>query len=107
MKLAVNNYPPKGWPKTAFNIAAYRSAKIGMNMMMREWHRMLHEDGVKLWCISPGLLATGLGGDPAMLKKMGWQDPEVAREIIRNVLEGERNGNVGEVILKDGGVQPW
>lgn len=68
---------------------------------------MLHEDGVKLWCISPGLLATGLGGDPAMLKKMGWQDPEVAREIIRNVLEGERNGNVGEVILKDGGVQPW
>jgi NAD(P)-dependent dehydrogenase (short-subunit alcohol dehydrogenase family) len=106
MKLAVNHYPAKGWPKSGFNVTAYRSVKTGMNMMMREWHRMLHEDGVKVWCTSPGFLATGLGGDPEVLKKMGAQDPEVAGGFIRSVIEGERDGDVGKVILKDG-VQEW
>src|ERR1700731_3012520 len=68
LALAVNKYPPKGWPKNNFDgnsysVAAYRSSKTGMNMMMREWYRMLKEDGVKVWCVSPGFLATGLGGN--------------------------------------------
>ncbi|KAH8691015.1 hypothetical protein GQ44DRAFT_636604 [Phaeosphaeriaceae sp. PMI808] len=106
MALAVNKYPPKGWPKTGFSVAAYRSAKTGMNMLMREWHKTLHEDGVKVFAISPGFLATGLGGNPEMSKKMGAGDPEIAGPFIRAVIEGERDGDAGKVILKDG-VQPW
>lgn len=106
LALPVNRYPPKGWPKAGFNIPAYRSAKCGMNMLMREWHRMLKEDGVKVWCISPGFLATGLGGNPEASKKMGAGDPAVAGVFIRSVLEGQRDDDVGKVILKDG-VQPW
>jgi NAD(P)-dependent dehydrogenase (short-subunit alcohol dehydrogenase family) len=33
--LAINKSPPKGWPKDQFTLPAYRSAKTGMNMMMR------------------------------------------------------------------------
>lgn len=106
MNLAVNQYPPKGWPKTAFNITAYRSAKTGLNMLMREWYRMLKEDGVKVWCISPGFLATGLGGNAELLRKMGAQDPVVAGVLVRGVLEGERDGDVGKVVNRDG-VQDW
>lgn len=111
MALFVNKYSPKGWPKgnfdgKSYNIPAYRSSKTGMNMMMREWHRILHEDGVKVWCISPGYLATGLGGGEEVNRKMGAGDPSVAGGFIRSVLEGARDDDVGKVILKDG-MQPW
>lgn len=33
--LPIDQFPPKGWPKAAPNMAAYRSSKAGMNMMMR------------------------------------------------------------------------
>jgi NAD(P)-dependent dehydrogenase (short-subunit alcohol dehydrogenase family) len=106
MALAVNHYPPKGWPKTNFSIPAYRSSKTGMNMMMREWYKTLKEDGVKVWCISPGYLATGLGGSQEFNKKMGATDPAEGGKFVRSVVEGQRDEDVGKVILRNG-VQPW
>lgn len=103
---AVNLHPPKGWPKQGFGIASYRSAKCGLNMVMREWNRMLKEDGVKVWAVSPGFLATRLGGDTETLRKMGAGDPTVAGPFVRSVLEGQRDADVGKVITRDG-VQPW
>ncbi|KAF2422966.1 NAD(P)-binding protein [Tothia fuscella] len=105
--LAVNRSPAKGWPKQEFSVPAYRSAKAGMNMMMREFTCMLKEDEVKVWCISPGFLATGLGtGDPEALKKMGAVNPLIGADFVRSVVEGARDGEVGKVIRKDD-VQPW
>ena len=110
MALAVNRHPPKGWPKTGggdtVNLAAYRSSKTGMNMMMREWYRILKEDGVKVWCISPGQLATGLGQGPEANKALGAGDPEPAGKFVRSVVEGARDADVGKVILRDS-VQAW
>jgi NAD(P)-dependent dehydrogenase (short-subunit alcohol dehydrogenase family) len=107
LALAVNKSPAKGWPKSnAFNLAAYRSSKTGMNMMMLEWHRILKEDGVKVWCISPGMLATGLGGNPEAIKKMGGLDPSVGGTFVVKVIEGQRDDDVGKVISRDG-VQAW
>lgn len=106
MALAVNQYPPKGWPKANFAVPAYRSSKTGMNMMMREWHKTLKEDGVKVWCISPGFLATGLGRGKEANIKMGATDPAEGGKFVRRVVEGQRDGDVGKVILRDG-VQPW
>lgn len=59
----LNASPPAGWPKEDIPnpITSYRSSKTGLNMMVREWHRILKEDGVKVFNISPGFLATGLG----------------------------------------------
>ena len=110
LALAVNKHPPKGWPKgdgASFDIPAYRASKTGMNMMMREWYRMLHEDGVKVWCISPGMLATGLGGDPEKIKSLGAGDPAIAGQFVKEVVEGARDADVGQVILRDGAIQPW
>lgn len=60
----LNTSPAQGWPKeTLMPIgSSYRSSKAGLNMLMREWAKILRNDGVKVWCISPGFLATGLGG---------------------------------------------
>jgi NAD(P)-dependent dehydrogenase (short-subunit alcohol dehydrogenase family) len=46
----LNASPAKGWPKEGvIDARAYRSVKTGLNMMMREWRRLLKEDGVKVW----------------------------------------------------------
>ncbi|KAF4264004.1 hypothetical protein CNMCM8812_003759 [Aspergillus fumigatus] len=63
---------------------AYRSAKTGLSMVLREWGRILKNDGVKIWGIAPGYLATGLGGGTAEeMKKNGAEDADVAGPFIR------------------------
>jgi NAD(P)-dependent dehydrogenase (short-subunit alcohol dehydrogenase family) len=106
LALAVNKPPPKGWPKPSFGVPAYRSSKTGLNMLMLEWDRTLKEDGVKVWCVSPGYLATGLGGSMEHNKKMGAIDPAIGGSFVQAVLEGHRDEHAGKVILKDS-VQPW
>jgi NAD(P)-dependent dehydrogenase (short-subunit alcohol dehydrogenase family) len=106
LALPINRPPPKGWPKKQFTVTAYRSAKTGMNMMVAEWDRILKEDGVKVFAVSPGLLATGLGGNAEFMKKMGGIDPNIGAELVREVIEGHRDNDVGKVVRKNN-VQPW
>jgi len=101
-----NKVPEAGWPKQGFAVPAYRSAKTGLNMLMREYKRMLTEDGVKVWGISPGFLATGLGAGVETNKSLGAQDPETVGPFVKSVLDGQRDGDVGKVILGDR-VQAW
>ncbi|KAK2007858.1 short-chain dehydrogenase [Colletotrichum eremochloae] len=98
--------PPAGWPKPFTPQAGYRSSKTALNMVMLNWHWLLKADGVKVWCISPGFLATGLGGNPELLKKMGAGEPSQGGILIKQVVEGERDADVGKVVNKDG-IQPW
>ncbi|KAL4940176.1 hypothetical protein BDV06DRAFT_213706 [Aspergillus oleicola] len=104
--IPADRVPLAGWPKTTPNVTGYRSAKTGLNMLMREWDRMLTNDGVKVFAISPGLLATNLGGSPEAMKKMGAGDPAVAGPLFRDVLEGKRDEQAGFVVNRDG-IQPW
>ncbi|KAM6517857.1 hypothetical protein FSOLCH5_006626 [Fusarium solani] len=98
---------PSGWPKMDVRTAtAYRSSRVALNMLMLSWYHLLKEDGVKVWCISPGFLATGLGGNPEMLKKAGAGDPSIGGELVKKVIEGEKDGDVGKVVGQPG-VQPW
>ena len=106
LKLVVNRSPPKGWPKLDPSISAYRASKTGMNMMMREWARILKEDGVKTFCVSPGFLATGLGGDQERNRQMGAIDPAIGAELVQQVVEGSRDHDEGKVVRCDG-VQSW
>ncbi|KAH8649085.1 hypothetical protein BX600DRAFT_404175 [Xylariales sp. PMI_506] len=110
----INAVPPAGWPKVwPGNVAwsappvAYRSAKTGLNMVMREWFRFLRNDGVRVWAISPGFLATNLAGLGAeVLKKMGALDPAIGGKLVLDVLEGRRDADVGKIV-RTGVIQPW
>ncbi|KAK3053630.1 hypothetical protein LTR09_005374 [Extremus antarcticus] len=105
----LNQSPGAGWPKEkqVNPITCYRSTKTGLNMLMREWFKILKEDGVKVWGISPGFLATGLGGiGEEALKKMGARDPSEGGEFIKDVVEGKRDEDVGKVIRATM-IQPW
>lgn len=76
-------------------------------VLCRDWARLLRNDGVKVWALSPGYLASGLGKGSEHNKSQGAQDPVVAGPFVREVLEGDRDGQVGKVILRDGKIQPW
>ena len=105
----INAAPAAGWPKDPkiASLAAYRSCKTGLNMMMREWCRVLRNDGVKVWAVSPGFLATGIGGvGPEALKKLGAKDPSAGGEVIRDVIQGKRDHERGKVVRADA-VQAW
>ncbi|KAM5341844.1 hypothetical protein ACJ41O_014875 [Fusarium nematophilum] len=104
IKIAGDAQP--GWPKPVIAAAAYRSSKAALNMVMLTWHHLLRVDGVRVWCVSPGFLATGLGGNPDMLKKAGAGDPSTGAELIRRVVEGEKDEDAGKVVSQDG-VQAW
>ncbi|KAL6787275.1 NAD(P)-binding protein [Trichoderma sp. SZMC 28012] len=101
-----NRAPAKGWPKEELGWSAYRSAKTGINIMMREWARVLKEDKVKVCAVSPGLLVTGLGGDQELLRQMGAIDPQIGAELVTSVIEGERDTDMG-LVINMAGVQPW
>lgn len=60
----LNKSPEAGWPKPQGPLPTfmYRSCKTGLNMAMRQWDRTLKNDPIKVFAVSPGMLATGLGG---------------------------------------------
>lgn len=74
-----------------------------------QWKRILEPDGVKVWCISPGFLATGLAvgkGNEGVLRKMGAGEPSAGGTIMREVVEGKRDADIGRVVNKDG-IAEW
>lgn len=105
--LSFSQKVPTGWPKEGYAMPiGYRASKAALNMLMLGWKHTLEGDGVKTWCLSPGFLATGLGGNPEALKKMGAGDPSLGGVFIKSVVDGERDADHGKII-RSTGVQPW
>jgi len=96
---------PAGWPKKiGFETIGYRCSKTALNMMMLDWNHKLKEDGVKVWCVGPGMLATNLGNikDKAIEMGLKLDHPSIGGKLLRSVVEGERDADVGKLISKDG-----
>ena len=95
---------PAGYPKKLeFDVIGYRCSKVALNMLMLDWNHKMKADGVKVWGVGPGFLATNLGGvGPEMAAKMGAGHPSAGGEVLRTVVESERDADAGKLINKDG-----
>lgn len=95
------------WPKTEvkFETLGYRCSKTALNMMMLDYRWKLKGDGVKVWAVLPGFLETDLGELREALKEMGAGHPSLGGELVRRVVEGERDAEVGWLIDKNGIVE--
>jgi NAD(P)-dependent dehydrogenase (short-subunit alcohol dehydrogenase family) len=92
-----------GWPKNmVFETVGYRCSKTALNMLMLDYHWKLNGDGVKVWCVGPGFLATDLGDARELVEVQGAGHPRIGGEMVRTVVEGERDGDVGKYVVKDG-----
>ncbi|KAL6406117.1 putative oxidoreductase [Ilyonectria robusta] len=104
---------PAGWPKPKTPWFSYRVSKTAMNMMVTEWARLLRDDGIAVFNVSPGFLNTGLGnnrvtGEEVNKAAMGALDPAIGANFCADVIQGKRDEQVWptKVIRKDM-VQPW
>lgn len=99
---------PAGWPKKIdFETIGYRCSKTAMSMLMLDWNHKLKEDGVKVFSVSPGLCATGLGGmGEDTMKAMGGEHPSEGGQRIITVAEGNRDADAGKIVEKVG-LLPW
>jgi len=103
---------PAGWPKKVdFETIGYRSSKTALNMLMLDWNHKLKEDGVKVWGVGPGFLATNLGDIKEQIVAKGGGHPSIGGRILRSVVEGERDDDVGKIVSRDGAgkdtLVPW
>ncbi|KAJ7260500.1 hypothetical protein B0H12DRAFT_375271 [Mycena haematopus] len=93
---------PAGWPKKIdFETIGYRCSKVALNMLMLDWNHKLKADGVKVWAVGPGFLATDLGHIREKVVAMGGRHPSIGGQFIKEVVEGERDADVGKIIGKD------
>ncbi|RVX70536.1 hypothetical protein B0A52_05187 [Exophiala mesophila] len=112
-KAATSYFPtpplPAGWPKSVdFETIAYRCSKVALNMLMLDWNHKLKQDNVKVWAVGPGMLATDLGGvGKEVAQAMGAGHPRAGGDIVRRVVEGERDADIGKIVIKDGGIMDW
>ncbi|PGH17395.1 hypothetical protein AJ80_04851 [Polytolypa hystricis UAMH7299] len=102
---------PAGWPKEiSFETIGYRCSKNALNMLMLDWNHKLKADGVKVWGVAPGFLRTNLGGGSTTLKDMpelqSAGHPREGGAVLKSVVEGERDADVGKIVAKSG-ILPW
>ncbi|KAJ7605859.1 hypothetical protein DFH06DRAFT_1384764 [Mycena polygramma] len=94
---------PAGWPKKIdFETIGYRCSKAALNMLMLDWNHKLKADGVKVWAVGPGFLVTDLGGARDKVVAMGGGHASIGGRLLRTVVDGERDADVGKIIGKDG-----
>lgn len=100
-----NQPQPAGWENKQWQgtYPAYRASKAGLNILVKEWERWLKPDGVKVWSVNPGFVATNLAGlGPEVLRSMGAGDPETSGEFIKDIVEGKKDADAGKFISPSG-----
>lgn len=96
---------PEGWPKQIpFETIGYRCSKVALNMLMLDWHHKLIADGIRVFAVGPGMNATGLGRSPERTAPLTahLNHPSHGGGIVRSVVEGERDADVGKIVGKHG-----
>ncbi|TGJ86239.1 hypothetical protein E0Z10_g2554 [Xylaria hypoxylon] len=99
---------PAGWPKKIdFETIGYRCSKTAMSMLMLDWNHKLKEDGIKVFSVSPGFCATGLGNLGAdVMATMGAEHPSEGGRRLADVADGNRDEETGKILDKVGFL-PW
>jgi NAD(P)-dependent dehydrogenase (short-subunit alcohol dehydrogenase family) len=86
--------------------APYRISKAALNMWAACAAKEGKEQGIRVWTVDPGLVATNFGGNKEALEQMGAGSSEVSAQTILSIIEGRRDADIGKLIYKDG-VHPW
>ncbi|KAG8163879.1 hypothetical protein KVR01_005797 [Diaporthe batatas] len=105
--------PAGEWPKPKSLWIPYRVSKTALNMLAVEWGRLLHNDDVAVFNISPGFLDTGLGHNRSTGEKcdkgaMGAIDPAIGGSFCADVVEGIRDERAWPMAtMRRDSIQPW
>ncbi|KAL3424641.1 short chain dehydrogenase [Phlyctema vagabunda] len=87
----------------------YRLTKAALNMLTACQTVSLAEFGAKVWAYCPGYVVTNLTGeaDRENRKAQGAESSETSAKGILEIVEGQRDGEVGKFVTKYGRQIPW
>ena len=89
-------------------VPGYRMTKSALNMLTAYQHQQLKDEGFKVWCYCPGFVATDIGRDREAREKMTTCDsPETSAQGIVEILEGQRDAEVGQFLQRYGKRYDW
>ncbi|KAK5048642.1 hypothetical protein LTR84_005733 [Exophiala bonariae] len=98
---------PTNYPEPP-NADAYRSSKASLNMLAVYEYKTYKDKGLKVFPFCPGFVVSKLRGENEEMMNPGGLagDPRVSGESILSIIQGERDGDVGKFVHKDG-VYDW
>ena len=87
---------------------AYRSSKAALNMIAIIEARDFGPKGLMVYSMCPGFVVSNLRGEDEE-SRSGWGDagdPAESGRLVLSILEGERDGDMGKFVNKNG-TYPW
>ncbi|MBE7180529.1 MAG: SDR family NAD(P)-dependent oxidoreductase, partial [Terriglobus roseus] len=108
LTLATGPERAKLMPVEIVEADAYRASKAALNMVtVLDWDRY-NEKGLKVFAMCPGFVRSNLRGtDEAAVSGWGGAgDPKVSGALVRDIIAGKRDADVGKFVKTDG-VWPW
>lgn len=86
----------------------YRMTKSALNMLTAYQHQQLKGEGFKIWSYCPGFVITDIGKDKEARKSIeGCDSSETSARGILEILEGQRDEEVGQFIQRYGKRFDW
>lgn len=102
------NTPDKGPAGIVVRVPGYRMTKSALNMLTAYQYQQLKDEGFKVWSYCPGFVITDIGGDREARKNIpGCESSETSAQGILEILDGQRDAEVGQFLEKYGKRYDW
>lgn len=88
-------------------VPGYRMTKAALNMLTAYQYQQLKDEGFKVWSFCPGFVVTDLGRDREVREKIGCESSETSAQGILEILEGQRDDEVGMFLQRYGERYDW
>ncbi|KAH6633055.1 hypothetical protein C7974DRAFT_412083 [Boeremia exigua] len=89
------------------NYPGYRMSKAALNMLTAYTYALEEAKGVKVWSFCPGFVVTDLGRDREVRESMGIDSSETSAKGILQIVQGERDDEVGRFVEREGKSRAW
>ena len=81
--------------------------KAALNMLTAYQYVQLKPDGFKVWTYCPGYVVTDIGDDKEQRKEQGLESSETSALGLLQIVQGERDADVGGFVGRYGQKYGW
>ena len=100
--------PERGPDGNIICAPGYRMTKTALNMLTAYQYQLLKDEGFKVWSFCPGYVVTDVSGDREARQSMpGCESSETSAQGILEIVEGQRDAEVGQFLTKYGKRFDW
>ena len=94
-------------PYSQVKYPGYRMTKAALNMLTAYQYTQLKPDGFKVWTYCPGYVVTDIGDDREQRKEQDLESSETSALGLLQIVQGERDADVGGFVGRYGQKYGW